>query len=118
MHVCISLGARQTASPGPPHPPTPTPPHPYAHTSLPTPPLQVFGVPNVSARFGTAPDPWNWGMVAAARLLPKSERGPLAALTRRALALPALPCSSPPANVPGHLAEFLLLPCSTFVCSP
>ncbi|KAL4424432.1 hypothetical protein ABPG77_006370 [Micractinium sp. CCAP 211/92] len=33
---------------------------------------QVFGVPNVSARFGTAPDPWNWGMVAAARLLPKS----------------------------------------------
>lgn len=35
---------------------------------------QVFGVPNVSARFGTSPDPWNWGMVAAARLLPKSEQ--------------------------------------------
>ncbi|PRW58282.1 saccharopine dehydrogenase [Chlorella sorokiniana] len=32
---------------------------------------QVFGVPSVSARFGTAPDPWNWGMVAMARLAPK-----------------------------------------------
>ncbi|EFN59312.1 hypothetical protein CHLNCDRAFT_137680 [Chlorella variabilis] len=32
---------------------------------------QVFGVPSISARFGTAPDPWNWGMVAMARLAPK-----------------------------------------------
>ncbi|KAL4859611.1 Saccharopine dehydrogenase-like oxidoreductase [Chlorella vulgaris] len=33
---------------------------------------QVLGVPSVSARFGTAPEPWNWGMVAMARLAPKS----------------------------------------------
>lgn len=33
---------------------------------------QVFGVPNISARFGTAPDIWNWAMVAVARLVPKS----------------------------------------------
>ena len=35
---------------------------------------QVFGVPSVSARFGTAPAPWNWGMVALARLAPKGEQ--------------------------------------------
>jgi hypothetical protein len=40
---------------------------------------QVFGVPSVSARFGTAPEPWNWGMVAMARLAPKSERASAAA---------------------------------------
>jgi hypothetical protein len=34
---------------------------------------QVFGVPSISARFGTAPDIWNLGMVAMARLAPKSE---------------------------------------------
>jgi len=34
---------------------------------------QVFGVPSVSARFGTSPEPWNWGMVALARLAPKGE---------------------------------------------
>ena len=34
----------------------------------------VLRVPSVSARFGTAPEPWNWGMVALARLAPKSER--------------------------------------------
>lgn len=33
---------------------------------------EVFRVPSISARFGTAPEPWNWGMVAIARLLPKS----------------------------------------------
>lgn len=33
---------------------------------------QVFGVPSISARFGTSPEPWNWGMVAMARLTPKS----------------------------------------------
>ena len=36
--------------------------------------MQIFGVPSISARFGTSPEPWNWGMVAMARLAPKSER--------------------------------------------
>ncbi|KAK4741979.1 hypothetical protein SAY87_025567 [Trapa incisa] len=31
---------------------------------------EVFGIPTVSARFGTAPVFWNWGMEAMARLLP------------------------------------------------
>ncbi|KAL9458667.1 hypothetical protein AB3S75_007520 [Citrus x aurantiifolia] len=31
---------------------------------------EVLGVPTVSARFGTAPFFWNWGMVAMQRLLP------------------------------------------------
>ena len=31
----------------------------------------VFGVPNISARFGTSPEVWNWAMVALARLVPK-----------------------------------------------
>lgn len=34
---------------------------------------QVFGVPNISARFGTDPDLWNWAMWAMARLVPKSK---------------------------------------------
>lgn len=34
---------------------------------------QVFGVPSVSARFGTSPDVWNWAMWLLARLVPKSE---------------------------------------------
>jgi short subunit dehydrogenase-like uncharacterized protein len=33
---------------------------------------EVFGVPNISARFGTSPEPWNWGMVALARLVPRT----------------------------------------------
>lgn len=33
---------------------------------------EIFGVPSISARFGTAPNIWNWGMVALARLVPKS----------------------------------------------
>jgi len=33
---------------------------------------RTFKVPSISARFGTAPEYWNWGMVAAARLIPKS----------------------------------------------
>lgn len=33
---------------------------------------EVFGVPSISARFGTAPEPWNWGMVAIARLVPRN----------------------------------------------
>ena len=33
---------------------------------------QVFGVPSVSARFGTAPDVWNWAMWGLARVAPKS----------------------------------------------
>ncbi|GAB2212262.1 hypothetical protein Droror1_Dr00025614 [Drosera rotundifolia] len=32
---------------------------------------QVLGVPTVSARFGTAPFFWNWGMVAMTSLLPQ-----------------------------------------------
>ena len=32
---------------------------------------EIFGVPSISARFGTAPEPWNWGMVAMARLVPQ-----------------------------------------------
>ena len=32
---------------------------------------QVFRVPNISARFGTSPEFWNWGMVALARLVPR-----------------------------------------------
>lgn len=32
---------------------------------------QVLGVPSVSARFGTDPDFWNWGMVLMARLAPR-----------------------------------------------
>lgn len=31
-----------------------------------------LGVPSLSARFGTAPEVWNWGMVLAARLLPRN----------------------------------------------
>lgn len=31
---------------------------------------EVLGVPTVSARFGTAPFFWNWGMEAMASLLP------------------------------------------------
>ncbi|XP_031111399.1 uncharacterized protein LOC116015467 [Ipomoea triloba] len=31
---------------------------------------KILGVPSVSARFGTAPIFWNWGMVAMANLLP------------------------------------------------
>lgn len=34
---------------------------------------QIFGVPSISARFGTAPDPWNWAMWLLARLVPRSE---------------------------------------------
>lgn len=34
---------------------------------------RVFGVPNISARFGTSPDVWNWAMWAMARLVPKSK---------------------------------------------
>ncbi len=34
---------------------------------------QTFGVPSISARFGTDPQYWNWAMVLTARLLPKSE---------------------------------------------
>lgn len=33
---------------------------------------EVFNVPSISARFGTAPEPWNWGMVVLARLVPRS----------------------------------------------
>jgi hypothetical protein len=33
---------------------------------------EIFGVPSISARFGTAPEPWNWGMVALARLVPQN----------------------------------------------
>ncbi|PSC75317.1 saccharopine dehydrogenase [Micractinium conductrix] len=46
---------------------------------------QIFGVPSISARFGTSPEPWNWGMVAMARLAPKSmlqDREGAAALAR------------------------------------
>lgn len=32
---------------------------------------QIFGVPNISARFGTSPEVWNWAMVALARFVPK-----------------------------------------------
>lgn len=31
----------------------------------------VFGVPNISARFGTSPEVWNWAMVALARFVPR-----------------------------------------------
>ena len=34
---------------------------------------QVFGVPSISARFGTDPDVWNWAMWLMARLVPKSK---------------------------------------------
>jgi hypothetical protein len=34
---------------------------------------QVFGVPSISARFGTDPEVWNWAMWLMARLVPKSE---------------------------------------------
>lgn len=69
-----------------------------AHTAaplLPTLPplLQVFGVPSISARFGTAPEIWNYGMVAMARLAPKSEHPPAA----RAPAF----CSSRSQRTPG-----------------
>ena len=53
--------------------------------------LQVFGVPSVSARFGTSPDPWNWGMVAMARLAPKGEL-----LKRRVAFTRRVVCSSCP----------------------
>lgn len=33
---------------------------------------EVFGVPNISARFGTSPEIWNWAMVAMAKLVPQS----------------------------------------------
>ena len=33
---------------------------------------EVFGTPNISARFGTDPAPWNWGMVLVSKLVPKS----------------------------------------------
>lgn len=33
---------------------------------------EVFGTPNISARFGTDPAPWNWGMVIVSKLVPKS----------------------------------------------
>jgi hypothetical protein len=33
---------------------------------------EIFGAPNISARFGTDPAPWNWGMVAVSKLVPKS----------------------------------------------
>jgi len=33
---------------------------------------KVLGIPSVSARFGTDPEPWNWAMVALARVVPKS----------------------------------------------
>lgn len=31
---------------------------------------EILGVPTVSARFGTAPFFWNWGMEAMTKLLP------------------------------------------------
>lgn len=34
---------------------------------------RTLGVPNVSARFGTDPEFWNWAMVLMARLVPKGE---------------------------------------------
>jgi hypothetical protein len=33
---------------------------------------EIFGAPNISARFGTDPAPWNWGMVLVSRLVPRS----------------------------------------------
>ncbi|CAG9466044.1 unnamed protein product [Pedinophyceae sp. YPF-701] len=33
---------------------------------------ELLGIPSVSARFGTDPEPWNWGMWLAARMLPKA----------------------------------------------
>jgi short subunit dehydrogenase-like uncharacterized protein len=33
---------------------------------------EIFGTPNISARFGTDPAPWNWGMVLVSKLVPKS----------------------------------------------
>ena len=33
--------------------------------------FDILRVPSVSARFGTAPDVWNWGMVLMSRLAPK-----------------------------------------------
>lgn len=54
---------------------------------------QVFGVPSISARFGTAPGIWNLGMVVMARLAPKSEHeSPFAA----ALAWAEARCRVPP----------------------
>lgn len=32
---------------------------------------EVHGVPTVSARFGTDPFFWNWGMIAMRNLLPR-----------------------------------------------
>jgi hypothetical protein len=100
-----SATARQSAG-GPgqgPDPPQPYPPYPHTRPRLahahpfhdpnesrsvylyPLPEVlsgrQVFGVPSISARFGTAPDFWNWAMVAVARLAPRSESpGPPAGL--------------------------------------
>lgn len=34
--------------------------------------FKYMRVPTVSARFGTAPEFWNWAMVAVARLAPKA----------------------------------------------
>jgi len=33
---------------------------------------EYLGVPSISARFGTAPEVWNWAMWALARLVPRS----------------------------------------------
>ena len=64
-----------------------------AHTSSGCCPLaarQVFGVPSISARFGTDPEFWNMGMVLMARLAPRSEWQP-----------PAVGASHQPPAVPG-----------------
>eukprot|EP00249_Psilotum_nudum_P016269 c25753_g1_i6 orf=130-1398(+) len=36
---------------------------------------EILGVPNVSARFGTAPAIWNWAMVAVAKFVPQELLG-------------------------------------------
>jgi len=33
---------------------------------------EIFGTPNISARFGTDPAPWNWGVVLVSKIVPKS----------------------------------------------
>jgi hypothetical protein len=47
----------------------------------------VFDVPSISARFGTAPDIWNWGMWVLARVVPRgllSDPGFVASIARLA----------------------------------